>query len=170
MHRRRAKLEERRRRRALEVGNQLQFHGALLCNINLDIFDGACQALELATEVPVSRYRLRLEFYIMRCTWSSNFTSKYSRGMYTIFINPLQNGKMYVFLELLYDQSFYFRHFSYMLCPLNFSKFCGVIQTSHWHQTMADGAEFWISCQWLDFLTSLSRSQLIQNLAPSIIT
>ena len=60
MHRRRAKLEERRRRRALEVGNQLQFHGALLCNINLDIFDGACQALELATEVPVSQISFRI--------------------------------------------------------------------------------------------------------------
>ena len=60
MHRRRAKLEERRRRRALEVGNQLQFHGALLCNINLDIFDGACQALELATEVPVSQILFKI--------------------------------------------------------------------------------------------------------------
>ena len=60
MHRRRAKLEERRRRRASEVGNQLQFHGALLCNINLDIFDGACQALELATEVPVSQILFKI--------------------------------------------------------------------------------------------------------------
>ena len=23
---------------------------------------------------------------------------------------------------------------------------------SYWHHTMADGAEFWISSQWLDFL------------------
>ena len=88
MHRRRAKLEERRRRRALEVGNQLQFHGALLCNINLDIFDGACQALELATEVPVSygsRYHLRFEFlplYTNEMSVKFDFYHGHSRGMY----------------------------------------------------------------------------------------
>ena len=33
--------------------NELQFDGQLLSNINLDILDGACQTLELGTEVPV---------------------------------------------------------------------------------------------------------------------
>ena len=141
MHRRRAKLEERRRRRALEVGNQLQFHGALLCNINLDIFDGACQALELATEVPVnyvSRYCLRLEFYIMRCTWSSTFTSEYSRGMYTIFINPLQNGKMYDFLILSGT-------FTINLSISDIFLTCFSLWFFKTFVAMVDGAQFWIS-------------------------
>ena len=29
------------------------------------------------------------------------------------------------------------------------------IRISHWHHTLADGAKFWISSLWLDFLTSL---------------
>ena len=34
---------------------------------------------------------------------------------------------------------------------------------------MVDGTKFWISCQWVAFLISFSRWQLIQNLAPSAI-
>ena len=34
---------------------------------------------------------------------------------------------------------------------------------SHWRQQMVDGADFWISCHWLAFLSSLSQWQLIQK-------
>ena len=40
---------------------------------------------------------------------------------------------------------------------------------SHWRHTMVDGTKFWISYQWLAFLSIFSRWQLIQNLAPSTI-
>ena len=40
---------------------------------------------------------------------------------------------------------------------------------SHWRHTMVDGAEFWISRQWLAFLSSFSHWQVIQNPAPSTI-
>ena len=40
---------------------------------------------------------------------------------------------------------------------------------SHWRQQMVDGADFWISCHWLAFLSSLSQWQLIQKLVPSTI-
>ena len=43
------------------------------------------------------------------------------------------------------------------------------IRMSHWCHTMVDGAKFWISCQWLAFLSIFSRWQLIQNSAPSTI-
>ena len=45
----------------------------------------------------------------------------------------------------------------------------GPIRMSHWRHTMVDGAKFWISYQWLAFLSIFSRWQLIQNLAPSTI-
>ena len=43
------------------------------------------------------------------------------------------------------------------------------IWMSHWRQQMVDGADFWISCHWLAFLSSLSQWQLIQKLVPSTI-
>ena len=43
------------------------------------------------------------------------------------------------------------------------------IRMSHWHHTMVDGAEFWISCQRPNLLRKPSHWQLIQNLAPSTI-
>ena len=43
------------------------------------------------------------------------------------------------------------------------------IRMSHWRHTMVDGAEFWISCQWLEILRKASHWQLIQNSAPSTI-
>ena len=41
------------------------------------------------------------------------------------------------------------------------------IQMSHWLHTMVDGAKFWIDCQQLATIGTLSRWQLIQNLTPS---
>ena len=41
------------------------------------------------------------------------------------------------------------------------------IRMTHWCHTMVDGDEFWISCQWLTFLSILSHWQPIQNSAPS---
>ena len=38
---------------------------------------------------------------------------------------------------------------------------------SHWLHTMVDGAKFWIDCQQLATIGTLSRWQLIQNLTPS---
>ena len=43
------------------------------------------------------------------------------------------------------------------------------IWMSHLRHTMVDGSKFWISYQRLAFLSSFSRWQLIQNLAPSTI-
>ena len=43
------------------------------------------------------------------------------------------------------------------------------ILMSHWHNTMVDGAKFWISCQQLIILRKASHWQLIQNSAPSTI-
>ena len=40
---------------------------------------------------------------------------------------------------------------------------------SHWHQQMVDGAEFWISCKWLQALRKASQWQLIKCSAPSTI-
>ena len=43
------------------------------------------------------------------------------------------------------------------------------VKAAHWHHTMVDGAKFWISCQWLAFLSKFSQWQLIQNLGASTI-
>ena len=49
--------------------------------------------------------------------------------------------------------------------PCNDLKTCPAsISMSHWRHRMLDGTKFWISCQWLAFL-----SILIQNLASSNI-
>ena len=37
---------------------------------------------------------------------------------------------------------------------------------SHWHGQTIDGAEFWITCKWLAFLSSFSHLQVIQNKGP----
>ena len=44
-----------------------------------------------------------------------------------------------------------------------------VIRMSNLRHTMVDGAEFWISCKRPAYLSSFSRLQLIQKLAPSTI-
>ena len=43
------------------------------------------------------------------------------------------------------------------------------IRMLHWRHTMVDGPESWISYQWLAFLNSVGRWQLIKSLAPSTI-
>ena len=43
------------------------------------------------------------------------------------------------------------------------------IRMSHWRHTMVDVAKFWINCQRLAILSTLSCWQLIQNLTPSTI-
>ena len=43
------------------------------------------------------------------------------------------------------------------------------IPMSHWRHTMVDGTKFWISYQWLAFLSVFCRWHLIQNSAPSTI-
>ena len=43
------------------------------------------------------------------------------------------------------------------------------IWMSHKRHKMVDGAEFWISCQWLAYISILCCRQLIQNSAPSTI-
>ena len=40
---------------------------------------------------------------------------------------------------------------------------------SHWRHTMVDGTKFWISYQWLAYLSSFSHWQVIQNSTPSTI-
>ena len=54
------------------------------------------------------------------------------------------------------------------LSPLTFWQI-HPIRMSHWRHKMVDGDEFWISWQWLAFLSILSRWQLIQKSAPSTI-
>ena len=55
----------------------------------------------------------------------------------------------------------------------DFGAFCHLptmsIWMSHWHHTMVDGAEFWISCQRLKLLWKASQWKLIQSSAPSTI-
>ena len=47
----------------------------------------------------------------------------------------------------------------YLLIIIRFWRIC----MQHWRRPATDGAEFWISCKQLAFLSSFNRLQVIQN-------